>query len=304
MGRAIRDRARLTPDDTVIVTSLKGALAMVPHLRRPRRQLVWWLQDRLSRDYLGAAATHAARILLYALPRAVVFNSETTRATARTRRSTPTYVAFPPVSDDFFNTAARREEGSDQAARLVIGMSGRLAPWKGQHLLLEAVAALPAGDFVVEFVGGPLFGEDAYAERLHDLATEWGLDCRVRFLGHRPDPSTHVATWDIAVHASTLPEPFGMVIAEAMAAGCAVIAPDVGGPRELIEHDVTGWLFRPGDPTSLANGLDALISDPDRRHRLARAGATAVRRLSIARLTPGLRGWLAENISGTSTDCR
>jgi len=79
------------------------------------------------------------------------------------------------------------------------------------------------------------------------------------------------------VHASTLPEPYGNVILEAMASRTPVVAADAGGAREIVRHGRTGLLVKPGDPEALAAALEGLLRDPDERRRLGDAGRAEAR---------------------------
>jgi glycosyltransferase involved in cell wall biosynthesis len=77
---------------------------------------------------------------------------------------------------------------------------------------------------------------------------------------------------DMLVHASTIPEPFGQVILEGMAAGVPVVAADAGGPAELVNHDVNGVLYPMGDQSALAGAMRRLADDPTHRRRLIDGG--------------------------------
>jgi glycosyltransferase involved in cell wall biosynthesis len=99
----------------------------------------------------------------------------------------------------------------------------------------------------------------------------------VEFRGFREDVAGELARLDILVHASLIPEPFGQVVVEGMAAGLPVVAPRAGGPSEVIEHDVTGLLYEPGDARALASCIGDLADDPGRRDRLGRAATAKAR---------------------------
>lgn len=105
------------------------------------------------------------------------------------------------------------EAGLNPAVPLV-GVFGRLADRKGQHVAIAAVGAISGAQLVV--VGGALFGEDAAEARLRSQVTRAGLEDRVRFLGFRNDVPALMGGVDIVVHRSIQPEPFGRVIVEAM----------------------------------------------------------------------------------------
>jgi glycosyltransferase involved in cell wall biosynthesis len=124
-------------------------------------------------------------------------------------------------------------------------------------------------------IGAALFGEDEYARRLPALADELRIAGRVELRGFRPDVWDELSRLDVLVHASITPEPFGQVILEGMAAGVPVIAARAGGPAEILEHDVTGVLFTPGDVGSLGSAVRQM-RDPRQRERLSTAARGAL----------------------------
>lgn len=167
----------------------------------------------------------------------------------------------------------RQELAIDESACMV-AMVGNLRHWKGQHLVVEALTGMSdeqRRSLVIVFVGDTAPEHAAYAERLRAAVDAAGLAPHVRFAGHRDDVPDIFAAADIALHASVEPEPFGLVLVEAMAAGLPVVAADLGGPGEVVTES-TGIRFRTNDPASLADALTALARDPDRR---ARMGALA-----------------------------
>ncbi len=131
-----------------------------------------------------------------------------------------------------------------------------------------------------------MFGEEDFERELDALAGELGLAGRVEFRGFREDIWRELGALDVLVHASLIPEPFGQVVLEGMAAGLPVLAPDAGGPAEVIDDGTTGTLFARGDATALAAAMRALAADPDRRRHLgeaAREAAAGYRPQALAR---------------------
>ena len=160
----------------------------------------------------------------------------------------------------------------DRLARpgpLRVGIVGRIAPWKGQHVFLAAFAeAFPDGGAEAVIVGSALFGEEAYGKELGRLVKDLGIVSRVRFSGFSDDVWEELSELDVLVHASTVPEPFGQVVLEGMAAGLPVVAARAGGPAELITDGIDGLLFTPGQSDELATTLRVLAEDPLRRQEL------------------------------------
>jgi glycosyltransferase involved in cell wall biosynthesis len=126
---------------------------------------------------------------------------------------------------------------------------GRISPWKGQHVFLRAAARVlkrfPEARFVI--AGAAIFGEEAYEKQLHRLVRELAIADQVDFLGFSTDVPSVIEGLDVVAHASTLPEPFGQVIIEAMASAKPVVATLGGGVTEIIDDNITGLLVPMGD---------------------------------------------------------
>jgi glycosyltransferase involved in cell wall biosynthesis len=125
-------------------------------------------------------------------------------------------------------------------------------------------------------VGAAMFGEESYERELHVLAASLGIAERVEFRGFREDVWPELASFDVLVHASVIPEPFGTVVLEGMAAGLAVIAADEGGPASVIADGRTGRLFRSRELDALAAAMRALRDRPRERELLGAAARDAV----------------------------
>ena len=134
-----------------------------------------------------------------------------------------------------------------------VAVVGRIAPWKRQDLFLRAFAkAFADGDEVALVVGSALFGEDAFEAEMRALASDLGIAQRVTFTGFRDDVADLLSEVDVLVHTSTIPEPFGQVVVQGMAAGLRVIASAEGGPASFVTHGVDGILCEPKDVQSYA----------------------------------------------------
>lgn len=180
-------------------------------------------------------------------------------------------------------TAVRAALGVPERTPLLI-TAGHLQAWKGQHLAVEAAAALarPGLDFVWLLCGADL--EPEYSRALRERVAEAGLEGRVRFLGERVDLPDLFAAADLAVHTSIQPEPFGLVVLEAMLQGCPVIGPREGGIPTLLEDGRHGRLVRPRDSGAIAETVMELIGDPGRRQAMGAAARTRVRECFDVRL--------------------
>ena len=183
---------------------------------------------------------------------------------------------FTPRAADAGAVAERDEPGRPMRVMVV----GRLVPRKGVDLAIEALGILDRRgrrDLELVIVGGSgdaaSAGEDAEARRLMDAARAAGVADRVRLHGRvsQADMPAVMRTADVVVCAPWY-EPFGIVPLEAMASGVPVVASAVGGLTDSVVDGVTGILVPPRDPAAIADALEALHAEPERRRRLGRAG--------------------------------
>jgi glycosyltransferase involved in cell wall biosynthesis len=174
-----------------------------------------------------------------------------------------------------------------------VGLVSTYARWKGHATFLEALALLPASLPVRGYViGGPVYdttGSQVCVEELRDRAQSLGLGTRVGFTGFIADSSSAMRSLDIVVHASTEPEPFGLVIAEAMACAKPVVASRGGGAIELTDTGASSLTHEPGDVPGLADRIRELATDAALRDRLGATGrATAERCFTRTRMATEL----------------
>jgi glycosyltransferase involved in cell wall biosynthesis len=162
------------------------------------------------------------------------------------------------------------------AGTVRVGLLATFARWKGHKVFLEALARL-SGDVPVRgyVIGGPIYQTDGSqwsALELHQEADRLGLTGKVGFTGFLEDTPAAMRSLDVIVHASTQPEPFGMVIIEGMACGRAVIASQAGGAAELFEDGENALAHPPGDAAALARLIERLSRDQGLRNKLAKCG--------------------------------
>lgn len=173
---------------------------------------------------------------------------------------------------------ARRTLGATAMGPL-FGVFGRLQRWKGQDVFVDAAArvarAIPQARFAV--VGGSVFGlEPEYAQALKDRAVELGIQEKLIFTGFRDDVPALMAACDVVCHTTRAPEPFGMVVVEAMAQSKAVVATRGGGPSEIIRDGVDGLLVTPDDSGTLAAAMLRLGNDVKLRTGMGAQGRDRV----------------------------
>jgi glycosyltransferase involved in cell wall biosynthesis len=298
---AVLRRAALTPGG---LARIAGALARDAGglARLARRRRAGLVHTNTSVTLGGAAAARAAGIPHVWHVREIYAGFE--RFWPAYRRLLLTANALPCVSeatraqlggdartlvlhDGLAVAPARADRAAARAAldlppdAFVCAILGRISSWKGQDVLIRALADLDGPLALV--AGDPWPGEERRLEQLRALAASLGVAERVHFAGFRPDVENVYGAADVVAVPSTQPDPLPNSALEAAAAGCCVVAAAHGGLPEVVRDGVTGRLVAPGDPAALAAALAALRDDPAQRERLGAAAAADVR----ARFAPG-----------------
>ncbi len=229
-----------------------------------KRPLIWHLHDIISPEHFGSLQRRVQIALANARARKVIVPSQAAAEAfveAGGRRDlveiVPNGLALPPEP----RSARELRAALGLPAGPLVGVFSRLAPWKGQHVLLEALATLPGVGCII--VGDALFGEQAYAAGLKQMVLERGLADRVRFLGHRGDVPKLMKAVDAMVHPSIDPEPFGRTLVEAMLAGVPVIATNAGAAPDILEGGRAGTLVAPNDHRALASAIASVLARPE-----------------------------------------
>ncbi len=166
---------------------------------------------------------------------------------------------FDPRAVGPERTAALARAWGVPEARPIVMLPGRLARWKGQGVLLGAMARMAERTAVGVFVG-PVEGRERYVAELKARAAALGIADRVIFAGGTDDMPAALALADIVANASTEPEAFGRVVIEAQAMERPVIVADHGAGPETVEEGKTGWRVPPGDEAALAAALDRALA--------------------------------------------
>ncbi|MBB4407213.1 glycosyltransferase family 4 protein [Agrobacterium radiobacter] len=263
--------------DVICANSQKALFVCALAAKLSRRPLVWILHDIVTDPAFSTTNRRASLAFARLFARLVAVNSEETgrafiEAGGEANKVRIVYNGFDPARAKVYEpgTAARLRAELGFGPQPLVGLFGRLSEWKGQHVFLEAIAAMEGVQAVI--VGGALFGQEAYEARIREQASSLGLDGRVRFLGFRSDVPDLMAAMDAVAHTSIVAEPFGRVVVEAMMCGRPVVATRGGGVTEIIRDGETGLLVPPGEPSALAAALGRVLSDPALAERLAQKG--------------------------------
>jgi glycosyltransferase involved in cell wall biosynthesis len=177
-------------------------------------------------------------------------------------------------------------------------------PKKGQKHFIEAARivrdAVPAAEFYV--IGRATGDDSAYETECRELVSRLGLDGAFHWTGYLEEPLGHMASLDVCVHAAVEPEPFGRVVIEALALGVPVVATAVGGPVEIIEDGVSGFLVPPADPGSMAARMIGILTDRGLAERIRRCGNDRVQRaFSMDAYIREIQRVYEEALSGAAT---
>lgn len=266
-----------------------------------RRPLVHHLRDILCPDHFSQTNRRLVVMLANRFASLVIANSKATQAAFVEAGGQPDLieVVYNGFEPELYQTSeadsAQIKQQLGLEGKFVVGHFSRLSPWKGQHILLQALVHCPENVIAV-FVGDAIFGEHDYVKLLHEQVAALGLEQRIRFLGFRSDIALLMAACDMIAHTSTAPEPFGRVIVEAMLCGKPVVAAQAGGAVELVRDGETGWLVPPNDPLRLAAVITACHNHPNQAITIAhRAQVQARQRFNLEKTNKQLAQLLYES---------
>jgi glycosyltransferase involved in cell wall biosynthesis len=261
----------------VLYANSQKAFLLSAFARRSGQPLVWHLRDILTGEHFSPVLRRIAVFTGNRFATAIVVNSKATAdafvaAGGRPHllREVPDGVSACPFDEVDPETVEHLRQELCPPGKILVGVFGRLAEWKGQHILLEAIVNLP--DVHLCIVGDALFGEKPYSETLKARAAQLDLAQRVTFLGFRRDIPALMKCMDIVVHTSIVAEPLGRVILEGMLARKPVIATRAGGAAEIVRDRQNGLLVTPGSVTELSNAIKLLCTDGKLSNGLALAG--------------------------------
>ena len=264
-----RERIALVHTNTAVMPSpaLAACLAGVPH--------VWHIREIFDEFRTGWKFYW---LYLHAFSTRIPCMSEAIAAQFPNRRKTCVLFDGLPLEEYPPTAAGSRAEAKAKfqlGSGPVIGCVGRIKfVRKGQEVLVQAAARLKQRGLAAKLllVGAPAPGNEEHGERLRKLINELGLASDVVLTGELADPRPAYAAMDVFVLPSAQAEPFGLVVLEAMAMGCPVVATAIGGPLSIVAEGETGFLVPPGDASALADKLEVLLRNVALRERMAAVG--------------------------------
>jgi glycosyltransferase involved in cell wall biosynthesis len=267
-----------------VVCHMPWSLAIFgPVARRAGVPLIFWMHDAAQgRHWIERWAGRTK-------PDLVLCNSRFTAGTLPRLfpRGLPRHeVIYYPVSNLAVTLSAQERAGlrgelDTPSDACVILQVGRMEPYKGHTLHLDALARLAAlPGWVCWIVGGAQRPhEAAYLAELKARGADSGIADRIRFLGERRDVPRLLACADIFCQPNLRGEPFGIVFIEALQAGLPVVTTALGGALEIVDEDC-GRRVAPNDPAALADALHELIASPGLRAQLGGRGPARAELLS------------------------
>ena len=254
------------------------------------KPLVYHLHDILSSEHFSQTNRRLAISLANRVAALIIANSKATKtafveAGGNSKLVEVVYNGFDleKYQHNYGDRITELKQELNLSGQYIIGHFSRLSPWKGQHILIEALTHCPQATAIL--VGDALFGEYEYVQQLHQQVEQLGLSDRVLFLGFRSDVVELMSMCDLIVHTSTAPEPFGRVIVEAMLCGKPIVATAAGGATELIDRGHTGWLTPPGDVLKLAEIIEQCHRHSETTDKIARSGKiSAIQRFDLLKV--------------------
>lgn len=238
----------------VVANSMRAAFQTA--VVAPRRtRLVYWVRDGLTDSAMSPLALALTKQVTARRATHYIANSEWTAQTVRDAlgvgaEGVDVAYSMCGVTPQMLGRPARTKPHTP----LRLLFLGRISPWKAPDVAFRALAPLRRRgiEATLTIAGGSHFGEDSYAAQLTAVASE---DSRVTLVGHVNDISPLLESHDVLVHCSTVPEPFGQVIVQALAAGVPAVATDAGGPREILGGGKFPLLYKSGDPVDLSRRI-------------------------------------------------
>ncbi|NIL90558.1 Glycosyltransferase Gtf1 [Rhodococcus fascians] len=232
----------------------------------------YWVRDGLVKGSSSYVARFLTRNITLNRTLFCLANSNWTASTVLAmKKSMDVHLVYSPSGLSSETETLKKSYGSP--VNLIY--LGRIAPWKGVDVAIDAVATLNDGHkeakFNLDIAGTSWFGEDKYMRLIEHKAER---DPNVRLLGHVDDVKKLLTNYDGLLHCSTSPEPFGQVIVQGMAAGLIVFATEGGGPEEIVDNGANGVLVAAGNPELLAAKISSVFSNRMAVDRL-RVGAQA-----------------------------
>ncbi|MEN9676118.1 MAG: hypothetical protein RIS76_2014 [Verrucomicrobiota bacterium] len=269
--------------DAVVSCSSHDHFAAGTAAAEGRVPSVWWVNENLSADFFSwparrSFASEAVARATRLIPVSAYGRDALVAAGIPADRITVIHNGLPLRQYRRSPSTLLRDQLRLTPGEPLIGLLGKVTPWKGQQFFVELAERWAAqrrpGRFII--CGPVLPADDTFSASLRDYVRTHRLGNRVRFLPPPPTDAATLSQLDVLLHCSLKPEPFGRVIIEGMAVGVPVIAARDGGVPEIITPGVDGGLARPGNHEEYLAQLTALLGNTVMREGWITSGRRTV----------------------------
>jgi glycosyltransferase involved in cell wall biosynthesis len=257
---------RKSSANIVFVNTFKTLLVSALGVVFTDKRVIFWAHDSFQFE-LGSqfGKKKFYRVIFKISKIQVICNSKYTAQTLIENIGViPAFILYPLVRN------SRVRKGVILDGPIKLGICGRISEWKGQLFAIQALEPLLAtsDSVILEILGSPLFGDDEYFEKIKEFIAKRDLSQKVLLLPFRDSPEAIFSSWDLSIHSSTLPEPFGRAIVESLMVGVPVLVPEVGGPAEIVNHGQNGLTYKLGDARDLYLKVIEFMDNPVLRNHL------------------------------------
>lgn len=245
--------------DTNTAVVFPGAVAA----KFSRKKSVWHIREIIKNNVENRVVSFVMQLF----SDVVVANSKATGRALKVNQN-KVKVVYNAVAD------ANSQEKLKKTDSVVVGMAGRINRWKGQKLFVDAAELVlkKCPNVCFKIAGGVYQGEDFIREDLNSYIKKKKLENSVKLVGLVTDMPSFYKSLDLFVLPSLQPEPFGLVVIEAMSYGLPVIATNHGGPTEIIEDGKDGFLVRYDDASEMSERIIQLVQNDNRRSEMGLCG--------------------------------
>lgn len=279
-----------TRSDILFVNTFKSLLVSCLGILLTNKKTIFWAHDSFKFDSKTQFGKRLFfKIILKWSKIKVISNSKYTSCSLEENFGmTSDHVLYPLVQ------VIPTQPKNFSENSIVLGISGRIAEWKGQLFALKALAPIlsNSNNLVLEILGSPLFGDEKYFEQIQDFIAENDISEKVILLPFCSEPKNIMEKWDLAIHSAILPEPFGRTIVESLMLGVPVMVPNIGGPIEIISEGVNGVTYRIGDLDDLSDKVNDFLVNAELRRKLARNTHEIYQKFNSQRQLAAFEEWL------------
>ncbi len=252
--------------ELVCTNSVRAHIVASRAVQKTKAKLLWFLHDFTFPGFLLKR--------LIKIPTKVIANSQAVKGSVLESVGQEFEQKIEVIPNGIDLEKVKVQNTNFKMQNVKVGIVGRIVPWKGQEYFLRAAPLIlekvPEARFVIVGEAHAHSKESMeYEKKLRNLVKELGIEDKVDFRGYIKSVYDEISSWKVLVHASIEPEPLGRVILEGMALGTVVVATDIGGPREILENGVDGYLVEPENSEEIAEKVTRLLLDQKNCSKIA-----------------------------------